>query len=38
MTEKGSRYLQGYRYAPPLPAEQFIAEWIYDNKNGKSQR
>ncbi len=38
MTEKGSSYLQGYLYAPPLPAEQFIAEWIYDNKNRKSQR
>nr|WP_249516524.1 EAL domain-containing protein [Escherichia coli] len=33
MTEKGVSYLQGYRYAPPLPAEQFIAEWIYDNKS-----
>ncbi len=33
MTEKGISYLQGYRYAPPLPAEQFIAEWIYDNKS-----
>ena len=30
MTEKGSCYLQGYRYAPPLPAEQFIAEWVYN--------
>ena len=38
MTEKGSCYLQGYRYAPPLPAEQFIAEWIYDDRNSKKQR
>ena len=35
MTEKGSRYLQGYRYAPPLPAEQFIAEWIHGDRNSK---
>ncbi|HFV5030101.1 TPA: ATP-binding protein [Escherichia coli] len=33
MTEKGSCYLQGYRYAPPLPAEQFIAEWVYNSRN-----
>lgn len=38
MTEKGSCYLQGYRYAPPLPAEQFIAEWVYNSGNGKNQR
>ncbi|HAK5377252.1 TPA: EAL domain-containing protein [Salmonella enterica] len=38
MTEKGSSYLQGYRYAPPLPAEQFIAEWVYNSRNGKNQR
>ncbi|WP_201794312.1 EAL domain-containing protein, partial [Escherichia coli] len=38
MIEKGISYLQGYRYAPPLPAEQFITEWIYGNKNSKSQR
>ncbi len=37
MTEKGSCYLQGYRYAPPLPAEQFIAEWVYNSGNGKNQ-
>ncbi|HAI8247058.1 TPA: EAL domain-containing protein, partial [Escherichia coli] len=38
MTEKGSCYLQGYRYVPPLPAEQFIAEWVYNSGNGKNQR
>ena len=37
MTEKGSCYLQGYRYAPPLPAEQFIAEWVYNSRNSKNQ-
>ncbi len=38
MKEKGSSYLQGYRYAPPLSAEQFIVEWVYNDRNGKNQR
>ncbi|HBE4204177.1 EAL domain-containing protein [Escherichia coli] len=36
MIEKGSDYLQGYRYAPPLPAEEFIEQWVYNNRNGKN--
>ncbi|MCZ5421029.1 hypothetical protein O5558_03535 [Escherichia coli] len=32
---KGSCYLQGYRYAPPLPAEQFIAGGYTTARNSK---
>lgn len=38
MTERRSCYLQGYCYAPPLPAEQFITEWVCNSGNGESQR